>query len=170
MPFRYVETRRRITMSDRIERQWKRKIKSKETLQRMAGVSEEAELHGLDIERRFLQPTPYPPPLSNSSAEHMKTEKKPKPTLYRHLVSGFGDKRQTKVYGISPTGLRSEPLTPKPQRSGSRTPLDWLHTISSIFYTRIPTFHLIKFTSGTNIKEECEFPRIASYSEFSTLL
>jgi len=49
-------------MSDLIERQWKRKIKSKETLQRMAGVSEEAELHGLDIDRRFIQPTPYLPP------------------------------------------------------------------------------------------------------------
>ena len=39
----------------------------------MAGVSEEAELHGFDIERRFLQP--HLPPLSNSSAEYMKTKK-----------------------------------------------------------------------------------------------
>jgi hypothetical protein len=82
-------------------------------------------------------------------------------------VSVLGDKRQMKRYGIPPTELRSEPLTLKPQRSGSRTPLKWLHTLSTIFYTRIPTFHLIEFTSGTNIKEECEFPRIASYSEFS---
>lgn len=76
-------------MSDLIERQWKRKIKSKETLQRMAGVSEEAELHGLDIERRFLQPTPYTPPLSNSSAEHMKTEKNPKPSPLQAFGFGF---------------------------------------------------------------------------------
>jgi hypothetical protein len=35
---------------------------------------------------------------------------------------------------------------------------------------RMAGFHLIEFTSGTNIKEEREFPWIASYSEFSTLL
>jgi hypothetical protein len=76
-------------MSDLIKRQWKRKIKLKETLQPMAGVSEEAELHGLDIERRFLQPTPYLPPLSNSSAEYMKTEKKPKPSPLQTFGFGF---------------------------------------------------------------------------------
>jgi hypothetical protein len=83
-------------MSDLIERQWKRKIKSKERLQRMAGVSEEAELHGFDIERRFLQPTPYLPPLSNSSAEYMKTKKtETEPsTDIRFRVSVTNDKRK----------------------------------------------------------------------------
>jgi hypothetical protein len=108
MPVRYVETRRRITMSDLIERQWKRKIKSKETLQRMADVSEKAELHGLDIERRFLRPTSYLPSLSNSSAEYMKTEKKTETessTDIRFRVSVKNDKRkgtETPQRGFAP--------------------------------------------------------------------
>jgi excisionase family DNA binding protein len=45
IPFHYVGTHRRITMSDLIEYKRKRKIKSKEALQRMTEVSEEMGLY-----------------------------------------------------------------------------------------------------------------------------
>jgi excisionase family DNA binding protein len=45
IPFHYVGTHRRITMSDLIEYKQKRKIKSKEALQRMVEVSEEMGLY-----------------------------------------------------------------------------------------------------------------------------
>lgn len=45
IPFHYVGTHRRITMSDLIEYKRKRKIKSKEVLQKMVEVSEEMGLY-----------------------------------------------------------------------------------------------------------------------------
>lgn len=45
IPFHYVGTHRRITMSDLIEYKRKRKIRSKEALQRMVEVSEEMGLY-----------------------------------------------------------------------------------------------------------------------------
>jgi excisionase family DNA binding protein len=45
IPFHYVGTHRRITMSDLIEYKRKRKIKSKEALQRMTELSEEMGLY-----------------------------------------------------------------------------------------------------------------------------
>ncbi|MCI0660152.1 MAG: helix-turn-helix domain-containing protein [Acidobacteria bacterium] len=45
IPFHYVGTHRRITMSDLIEYKQKRKIKSKEALQRMTELSEEMGLY-----------------------------------------------------------------------------------------------------------------------------
>ena len=45
IPFHYVGTHRRVTMSDLIEYKHKRKIRSKEALQRMVEVSEEMELY-----------------------------------------------------------------------------------------------------------------------------
>jgi excisionase family DNA binding protein len=45
IPFHYVGTHRRITMSDLIEYKRRRKIKSKEALQRMTELSEEMGLY-----------------------------------------------------------------------------------------------------------------------------
>ena len=45
IPFHYVGTHRRITMSDLLEYKHKRKIKSKKALQRMTEVSEEMGLY-----------------------------------------------------------------------------------------------------------------------------
>jgi excisionase family DNA binding protein len=45
IPFHYVGTHRRITMSDLIEYKRKRKIRSKEALQKMVEVSEEMGLY-----------------------------------------------------------------------------------------------------------------------------
>lgn len=45
IPFHYVGAHRRITMSDLIEYKRKRKIKSKEALQRMVELSEEMGLY-----------------------------------------------------------------------------------------------------------------------------
>jgi hypothetical protein len=45
IPFHYVGTHRRITMSDLIEYKRKRKIRSKEALQKMVEASEEMGLY-----------------------------------------------------------------------------------------------------------------------------